>query len=77
MLAELRRAVGEWVAAYGAAAQLTSGWGAKRFRDWLAEGRTKPLGRAGGPPTTRPKEKVPPYLREYVDPYEKSEASKV
>ncbi len=46
MLAELRRAVGEWVSAFAGRARFTSGWGARKFADWLAEGREVPVGAA-------------------------------
>lgn len=38
-IAELRRAVAEWVAEHAAKPSLTSGWAPRRFKDWLAEGR--------------------------------------
>lgn len=57
MLAELRRAVGDWATAKADAARFTSGWGARKFADWLAEGREVATGvRSVAPPPsdTRP-----------------------
>ena len=41
ILAELARAVREWVAAYADASQFTSGWGARKFSEWLSAGRPR------------------------------------
>lgn len=55
-LAELRRAVREWTTALQDAAHFTSGWGARKFNEWLATGRRpvalrKPA--AAAPPSRR------------------------
>lgn len=39
ILAELRRAIFAWVETYRDSPRFTSGWGARKFGDWLAEGR--------------------------------------
>lgn len=53
-LAELRRAVREWVAAYRDESQFTSGWSARKFSDWLAGGRKMPKGRKPEPVAESP-----------------------
>lgn len=43
VLAEIRRAVTEWTRAYANATQFTSGWGARKFGEWLASGRKQAI----------------------------------
>lgn len=56
VLSELRRAVDEWAQAFDGRQRFTSGWGARKFADWLAEGREPAPGTRGtvaaAPPVT-------------------------
>lgn len=62
-IAELRRAVAEWVAEHAAKPGLTSGWAPRRFKDWLAEGRPsgkRLTGSGQHPPPRDPKARPGP-----------------
>lgn len=41
IFAEMRRALSEWVDAYGQTSQFTQGWGARKFSEWLTAGRPR------------------------------------